>query len=513
MALRGNTPQERAYNFLRDKGMSVIGVVATMGGIRAESGFKTTNLQNSYNTKLGITDEEYTKRVDSGKITRSEFISSKHGGYGYCQWTYHTRKAGLYDYAKESGKSIGDEEMQLGFLWVELSGNYKGVLSLLNAAKTVKEASDIFTTKFERPGDQSAKALKVREDYSQEYYDMFVAEKGNGGTSMEYSRQKVVDLAESWEGKKESDGSHKEIIDIYNTLPVAELPRRTKMLYTWAWCACTWSALAVKLGYTPVMPIEISCYYLIEAAKKMGMWVENDAYVPKPGDAVLYDWADKENYATTDNTGTPDHVGAVIEVYESAGYMVVMEGNYSNAVKRRTLSLNGKFIRGFITPKYTNNTVSAPKQEAGKSVETVAREVISGKWGSGTARKTALTNAGYDYATVQAKVNEILNGGAATTTNTTQSQTQTVTKKVTATCSAKKKDTSLKGTYTTTTALYLRNDAGKNKKALVVMPKNQEVKMYGYYNIFNGVKWYYVQTIIDGVQYTGFCSSDYLKKQ
>ena len=43
-----------------------------------------------------------------------------------------------------------------------------------------------------------------------------------------------------------------------------------------------------------------------------------------------------------------------------------------------------------------------------KSVEEIAKEVISGKWGNGTARKTALINAGYDYDDVQAKVNELL---------------------------------------------------------------------------------------------------------
>lgn len=507
MALKGNTVQERVWNFLKSKGLTDIAAAGVMGNIQAESGFNPNNLQNSYNKKLGITDAEYVQRVDSGKITRSEFISSAHGGFGFCQWTYKTRKAGLYDYAKKLGKSIGDEEMQLGFLWVELSGGYKGVLNAINAAKTVKEASDIVITKFERPADQSNTALNTRAKYSQEHYDKFNSKQEE--TSMEYSRQKTVDLVESWEGKKESNGSHKEIIDIYNTLPAAQLPRRTKMLYTWAWCACTWSALAVKLGYTPIMPIEISCYYLIEAAKKMGVWVENDAYIPKPGDAVLYDWQDS---GKGDNTGAPDHVGTVIEVYESAGYMVIMEGNYDNAVKRRTLSLNGKFIRGFITPKYTNNTVSAPKQESGKSIDTIAREVISGKWGSGTARKTALTKAGYDYAAIQKKVNEILNGGATTTTNTTQSQAQTVTKKITATCSAKSKDTSLTGTYKATANLYMRNDAGTNKKALVVIPKNTEVQMYGYYNVANGVKWFYVQVTIDGVQYTGFCSSAYLKK-
>ena len=39
-----------------------------------------------------------------------------------------------------------------------------------------------------------------------------------GGIFMSYSRQKVVNLAESWLGKKVSDGSYKSIIDIYNTL-------------------------------------------------------------------------------------------------------------------------------------------------------------------------------------------------------------------------------------------------------------------------------------------------------
>ena len=41
------------------------------------------------------------------------------------------------------------------------------------------------------------------------------------------------------------------------------------------------------------------------------------------------------------------------------------------------------------------------------SIDETAQEVIAGKWGDGNARKTALTNAGYDYAKVQAKVNEL----------------------------------------------------------------------------------------------------------
>ena len=43
-----------------------------------------------------------------------------------------------------------------------------------------------------------------------------------------------------------------------------------------------------------------------------------------------------------------------------------------------------------------------------KSLETVAREVIAGKWGNGTVRKNALEKAGYDYLAVQNAVNKLL---------------------------------------------------------------------------------------------------------
>ena len=43
-----------------------------------------------------------------------------------------------------------------------------------------------------------------------------------------------------------------------------------------------------------------------------------------------------------------------------------------------------------------------------KSVDTIAREVIQGKWGNGSERKQRLTAAGYDYSVVQKRVNELL---------------------------------------------------------------------------------------------------------
>lgn len=197
-----------------------------------------------------------------------------------------------------------------------------------------------------------------RHEKCREFIEKYaVSEDKKEGKKVKYSRQKVVDLIKSWIDKKESDGSYKEIIDIYNSLAAGKLPRGTKMDYSWPWCACTWSALAIKLGYTKIMPIEISCYYLIEEAKKLGIWQEADNYVPLPADAVLYDWDDGSNYASTDNMGTPDHVGTVISINKQAGEMLVAEGNKDNAVATRTLKINGRYIRGFIVPKYTDNDV------------------------------------------------------------------------------------------------------------------------------------------------------------
>lgn len=399
----------------------------------------------------------------------------------------------VYDSMEEGVKGYFE------FIQLARYQNLKGITDPLTYLETIK--ADGYATS----SNYVENNMKLVNQYELTKYDN-VDSSGKDVDNMGYSRQKVVDTVCGWEGKNEADGSYKSIIDIYNTLPASQLPRGTKMLYGWAWCACTWSAIAVYLKYLAIMPIEISCYYIIEAAKKMGVWVENDAYVPSPGDAILYDWDDT---GKGDNTGNPDHIGTVIYVNKSAGYMVVIEGNYSNSVKKRTISINGRYIRGFICPKYTSNAVSDPAQEAGKSVTTIAREVIAGQWGNGDARKKALEAKGYNYDTVQAEVNRILNGSTAKPTT----GNQTAAKEVTSACYAQHKDVSLAGTYVTTADLYCRNDAGTNKKALCLIPKGTEVKNYGFYNTSNGVKWLYIQFTLKGVKYTGFSSKTYLKKK
>ena len=64
--LTGKTNEERIWNYLTEAGMTACGAAGLMGNLYAESGLIPTNLQNTYEKKLGYTDAAYTAAVDSG---------------------------------------------------------------------------------------------------------------------------------------------------------------------------------------------------------------------------------------------------------------------------------------------------------------------------------------------------------------------------------------------------------------------------------------------------------------
>ena len=168
--------EKTTWEYLKAQGLTDAGVAGLMGNLYAESGLRPNNLQNSYEGKLGMADAEYTEMVDRG--TYANFGNDR-AGYGLAQWTYPSRKAALLAYAKAAGKSIGDLEMQLGFLMQELSAGYKTVLNILRTTVSVREASDIVLLQFERPADQSEARRKQRAEYGQKYFDKY-AKKGGG---------------------------------------------------------------------------------------------------------------------------------------------------------------------------------------------------------------------------------------------------------------------------------------------------------------------------------------------
>ena len=132
---------------IKSKGFSDDGVAGIMGNLQAESGFAPNNLENAANNKSGYSDEAFTAAVDNGSINRSQFISSSTFslytysdstgtyytyGYGLAQWTFYSRKAALYDFWKSRGGSIGDLNMQLDFMYQEMSASLKSYLTRRN---------------------------------------------------------------------------------------------------------------------------------------------------------------------------------------------------------------------------------------------------------------------------------------------------------------------------------------------------------------------------------------------
>ena len=220
-------------------------------------------------------------------------------------------------------------------------------------------------------------------------------------------REKMVQNAEKYIGISEGTTAHKKLVDKYNAH--TPLARGYKLKTSDPWCAGTVSVFAIDMGHTDIIPTEVSCTRMIEGFKALGTFVESDFYVPKAADVIFYDWDDS---GSGDNTGSSDHVGLVQKVVGNTIY--VIEGNYSNAVKVRTIAVNGRYIRGFGVPNYakkaTSKTPTTTTSTAKKSVDEIAKEVIAGKWGNGDARKSALAAAGYDYSDVQAKVNALVSG-------------------------------------------------------------------------------------------------------
>lgn len=343
---------------------------------------------------------------------------------------------------------------------------------------------------------------------------------------MNYYRKTIVDIMVSWLGKNEADGSFKSIVDLYNT--IRPLPRGYKAPYSTPWCAITVSAAFHKAGYGDIFPFECSCGKIIEHSIPKGIWVENDAFVPQPGDCILYDWDDN---GKGDNKGWPDHIGVVEKVEGQT--LTIIEGNCSNKVMRRKIAVNAKNIRGYVVPKFTaysQPTTPAPsipatpvklKFNKGDIVEftgTVHYASASATKGvackPGKAKITNTYNGTHPYhciATDDSKGN--VYGWVDEKYIKAITQTPAKPKEVKASAYAQKgPDNSISCNYKVTTATDIRDNAGTKYKSLAKLPKGTVVRCYGYYTPTKSSKWLYVQATISGVKYTGFVNASHLKK-
>ena len=156
------------WNYLTSRGLSDYATAGIMGNLYAESGLIPNNLQNIYNSSLGMSDDEYTRAVDNGSYTN---FARDMAGYGLAQWTFWSRKQELLDMAKRTGKSVGDLILQLAFLCDELQDF--GLWDKLNACRSVREASNLILNEYEKPADTGTAVQNARAGWSQGYYDKY----------------------------------------------------------------------------------------------------------------------------------------------------------------------------------------------------------------------------------------------------------------------------------------------------------------------------------------------------
>lgn len=229
--------------------------------------------------------------------------------------------------------------------------------------------------------------IRGRVDVSRCYIELG-GEHERQAVSRGVTRTDIVQQICSWEGWSERNGKFRIVIDIYNKyLPTAVNTGTVnyRVRYSDEWCATGASGAYIQAGAPELFPIECSCPRMITIAKKMGIWQEADNHVPKIAEAVLYDW-DDSGYG--DNTGNADHVGIVIDVNEKAGTFVVMECNKDETVARRTMKINGRYIRGFVCPRFAEagNDSSKIKETNAPDKKATGYEIS----GSGSPSKNAI---------------------------------------------------------------------------------------------------------------------------
>ena len=433
MALRGKDIAEKVWNFLTDAGINEFGTAGLMGNIQAESGMNPKNLENLCEKRLKeagkpyCTDETYTAAVDSGEISREEFLHplpGKQYGYGLTQLTSAGRKAGLYDLAKSKGKSIGDLETQLEFLMIELKTSYKTVYNAIKDAASIKAASDIVLKKFEIPADQSESVQNKRAANGQEFYNRFSKTGSKGGNNMSIRIGHASISENGTTSGKAGDQTGKEVC-------IRE------------WYSKPWDYMAIhpdaKVREKHAAAVEAACKNDNIGYNWFGESDRNSLY--RLAKAVNYDLS-KVGKCNCDCSSLQN----VAAVASGSGATYGSNGWTTSTMKAALQALGYKIItastylkdsaycvRGAIYVKASSHTVcgldngskasqtlsaagisggnSGSGSGAGKkSVDEIAREVINGKWGTGDDRKKRLAAAGYDYATVQSRVNEILSG-------------------------------------------------------------------------------------------------------
>ena len=158
---------QNIYKQLIAAGLSHAGACGMLGNMEAESSLKANIAQRGM-TKL--TDEQYTTKFD----VEPESCYRDAVGYGLCQWTYWSRKQGLYNHCKLLGKSVGDEEAQVSYCIQELKTEYSSLFKFLCSTNDLYTATARICKEFERPAINN---IDKRHAFAQKWDKQLATEK------------------------------------------------------------------------------------------------------------------------------------------------------------------------------------------------------------------------------------------------------------------------------------------------------------------------------------------------
>ena len=317
---------------------------ALLANLQAESALKPNNLEDTKNSSLGMSDEEYTAAVDNGSYRN--FVNDS-CGYGLAQWTWWTRKQNLLAFARGRMKSIGDFDMQMDFLFKEMQESFPGIYRDMKTSHDLEYLVHELLWKWENP-DEKENNMKTRMAYAQGWYQKYSGRSGtsgqntkeNSGMTVEQAKEKVLNLARAKIGYHEQGDNWTKYAQDLDRTNWYNGPKNG-----FAWCDVFvdwlfWKSFGDPLGREmicqPTGSAGAGCLYSVQYYQGAGRWFQ----IPDVGDQIFF----------TYSPGEYSHTGIVESVQN--GIVTTIEGNTSDQVARRQYTNGSSNIAGYGRPRW-----------------------------------------------------------------------------------------------------------------------------------------------------------------
>lgn len=176
--LVGNDNVEKIWNFLKSKGFSDEAAAGVLGNLHQESRMDP-------------------KLTEGGRVAEENELPKNGVGFGIIQWTFDDRQLPLVELAKSTNRNTTDLDLQLDYMWQELTTKYQGTLDKMKTAKTIEEATIIWHDTYEISADTRDEVITKRVKPAEEYYQQFKGKSSSSATNQESPSQIYTFIGDS----------------------------------------------------------------------------------------------------------------------------------------------------------------------------------------------------------------------------------------------------------------------------------------------------------------------------